>query len=253
MLGKRVGVAILATVFVGYWLLKQVPLVPVEHVLKNGQAQEQLEPTKHFDEITEPAEDTSRPLVSGASNPTDPLDDAYVPKNEPLTSNTEPREIWSPFITKESKKYSELMRRASDSDAPIVMGEEIYFRLVVEGDVVFSKVTEDEAVQVLYDPLNVYNSLVEKLNELEGHGDWSFEAEEIVRNVFDRHFNDPSYRINAIQCREKTCVIELTYDIIGAAETFTDLLRYNPRLCECSVGEYIWAEEMRAVFKIILI
>jgi len=157
---KRVGVAILAIAVVGYWFFKQVHFVPVEDVLENGQAQEQLESSKHFDEITEQAEDTSVFDVLAASNPIDQRNDAYLPKNEPLASNTEPREIWSPFITKESEEYSELMRRASDSDAPIVMGEEIYFRLVVEGDVVFSKVTEDEATQVLHDPLNVYTSLV---------------------------------------------------------------------------------------------
>lgn len=172
-------------------------------------------------------------------------------ENESL--ETESRQDWDPYITKGSEKYEELLSKSMSSDAPVIVGDSIYFRLVIDGEVVFSEINEKEADVVLNEPFSMYNELVDKLNDLESHGDWSFDTEELVRDIFRDNFEDSSYSINAMQCRERTCIVELTYNIAGAAESFTETLRYNKVLCECNVGEYIWPEEKRAVFKVILI
>jgi hypothetical protein len=237
----------------GYWVYEDSSASLVLQSSKSHQIEDNLESSETVKLNAEISKEKTQPEVAINKSQTDtmisPPDlDAKLNLTDPTTKKS-----WSPYIKNDSDEYNEVLKKSFTSDGPVIIGENIYFKLLIDWNIVFSKINQSDAEAVLNDPFNTYNKLLNDLNEIEEYGDWSYQAELIVREIFNKNFNEGTFFINALQCREKTCLIELTYSIFGAADKFTDMLRYNRDLCDCNIAEYIWPEEMRAVCKIVLI
>ncbi len=250
---KYILIVVLLAILGGYWTYDNSSASLELQSSKSLQIEDNLESTKAVKLNSEISKEKKQPEVIVSKSQTDTLNRAPALDDKYNLTDSTAKKSWSPYIKKDSDEYNEVLKKSFNSDGPVIIGENIYFKLLIDENIVFSKINKSDAEAVLNDPFNTYNKLLNDLNETEEYGDWSYQAELIVREIFNKNFNEGTFSINALQCREKTCLIELTYSISGAAVKFTDTLRYNRDLCDCYIGEYIWPEEMRAVFKIVLI
>ena len=102
----------------------------------------------------------------------------------------------------------------------------------------------------LEEPFNFYNRHLDDLNNLEEYGDWSVESEQRVRNLFTQYYLQGSYDITALQCREKTCLVEFSFDEMMLGVKFVEGMRKNYATCQCIIAENMWPQERLAILKI---
>lgn len=161
---------------------------------------------------------------------------------------------WSLYLDKSSAKYKELLEKYAVSDDTIfVEGDTAYIKSETEEGIEFTRLTKEYRELARHQPFNVYGIFLQQLNELEGYGDWSYNAELTVRKLFSDYFSPGEYSINAMQCREKTCLIEFSFADFDKAASFIDGLRANRHKCRCIPAETMWPELMQAVVKIDLL
>jgi hypothetical protein len=161
---------------------------------------------------------------------------------------------WSLYLDENSEEHKYLFDKYKNSKEKIfIEGNNAYFKSETETGLEFTKITKEYRDLVLHDPFNVYGMFLKQLNELESYGDWSYDAELIIRKLFLEYFETGGYSIIAMQCREKTCLIEFNFTDFKLANNFVDNLRNNRKNCQCIPAETIWPELKQAVLKIDLI
>lgn len=161
---------------------------------------------------------------------------------------------WSLYLDKNSSEYQVLLDKYADSkDKVIVEGDTVYFKHETEQGIELTKLTREYRELTRHEPFNVYGMFLQQLNELQGYGDWSYDAELTVRALFSDYFTAGGYSINAMQCRVKTCLIEFSFADFELANNFVDYLRGNRSTCQCIPAETIWPELKQAVLKIDLL
>ncbi len=161
---------------------------------------------------------------------------------------------WSLYLDRNSAEYKDLIDKYSNSKEKIfIEGDNVYFKKETDEGNEFTKLTREYINLVQHEPFNVYGMFLKQLDELESYGDWSYDAELVVRKLFSQYFKADEYSINAMQCREKTCLIEFNFSDFNLANNFVDYLRENRKKCQCIPAETIWPELKQAVLKIDLI
>lgn len=161
---------------------------------------------------------------------------------------------WSLYIDNTTAEYAYLIDKYADSaEDVLVEGDSVYIRNATDDGIEFTKLTKEYRQLSRHEPLNVYGMFLQQLNELEGYGDWSYEAERLVRKLFSDYFSNAQYSINTMQCREKTCLIEFSFTDFEAVHRFIEYLREHRKQCRCIPAETIWPDLKQAVVKIDLL
>jgi hypothetical protein len=161
---------------------------------------------------------------------------------------------WSPYLDEKSDKYKYLLDKYQDSEGKVIIdGSDAYIANEINEEIQFVKITKKHIVLTRREPLYVYGALLEQLNDLNGCGDWSYGAEVTARNIFSEYFKQGDHSINAIQCREKICLIEFNFSNFNFAVDFIDELRANRKKCHCIPAETIWPDLKMAVLKLDLL
>lgn len=161
---------------------------------------------------------------------------------------------WSLYIDNTTAEYAYLIDKYADSAEDVLVdGDNVYIRNATDDGIEFTKLTKEHRQLSRHEPLNVYGMFLQQLNELEGYGDWSYEAERLVRKLFSDYFSNAQYSINTMQCREKTCLIEFSFTDFEAVHRFIEYLREHRKQCRCIPAETIWPDLKQAVVKIDLL
>ncbi|MCJ8274924.1 MAG: hypothetical protein MJK04_36670 [Psychrosphaera sp.] len=195
----------------------------------------------------------SKPVAKSEFIPTQSTDKAVRAKAEALLTpdKTEtPDQRWNPYIDQSSQEYEKLMEHADKEGSPFKVGETVYFRFENRDGIVFIDHDEVSLAQIK-DPFTVYNRHLDDLNNLEEFGDWSADTQARVRNLFTQYYLEGSYDITALQCREKTCLVEFSFDEMMLGVKFVEAMRKNYAICQCIIAENMWPEERLAIIKII--
>jgi hypothetical protein len=67
-----------------------------------------------------------------------------------------------------------------------------------------------------------------------------------------QYYSGGSYDITAMQCREKTCLLEFSFtQYMDGVVKFLNTLHQNYVACQCILLETAWPEERLAIIKII--
>lgn len=169
-----------------------------------------------------------------------------------MDSNDEATRVqkWQSVIDKNSTDYQKIFDHYLKADGPFAIDDDFYVSVQTDDGLVFYKINQTEIDEIEHEPYAIYNRLLEELNRLESFGDWSIATEAKARTIFTQYFHNGSYSIDSLQCRKLACVMEITYVQKNAAANFADLVFASKKQCQCTLIQYIWPTEQRAIFKL---
>ncbi|NQZ08185.1 MAG: hypothetical protein HRT35_13590 [Algicola sp.] len=247
---------IITSVFLVVYFVIDTPSNDESAVEQSHQTKNEIEPKPAAKDelvLTNPANNPPKTKSDSAQeqSPSQKDVNTTAAKSKLLLKTDTAEQRWTPYIDKTSEHYEKLMALEKEASGPFVIGDIGYFKVLSGDEYVFFEASE-KTVEQTKDPFTVYNRHLDDLNNLEEYGDWSAESEQRVRNLFLQYYRGGSYDITAMQCREKTCLLEFSFtQYMDGVVKFLNTLHDNYAACRCVLLETAWPEERLAIIKII--
>jgi uncharacterized FlgJ-related protein len=164
------------------------------------------------------------------------------------TQTTDQR--WNPYIDKTSQRYEALLEIASNQDSPFMVGDSFYEK-VDKGDgrgIIFVNI-DQPLIEQTQDALTQYNQHLDDLYNLENYGYWSAETQDRAKEFIARYNKQGNNKVLALQCRQKTCLIQFSFEQLQQGFDFITLLQQNAAACECIIVKTLFPDEGMAIIK----